>query len=229
MIRPITSISQYPYSMYRAVTAARAVSNTPATVSVNHIPPAQPEVPVEPVKPVQKVPEATTLDHADLLRRLETDPAAMAVRSRIQYVDGNTNDKKAADLWESMPEVEMESAQDVAEDAVCETCKNRKYQDGSDDPGVSFKNAAHIAPDQASSMVRSHEYEHVSREQDKAQQNDRKVVSQSVTYNTAICPECGKVYVAGGTTRTVTAKNNNSEIIPQPFESGTSDNDDEAA
>lgn len=229
MIRPITSMSQYPYSMYHAVTAARAVSNTPTTVSVNHVPAANPEMPVEPVKPVQKVPEATTLDHADLLRRLETDPAAMAVRSRIQYVDG---DKKAADLWESMPEVEMESAQEVAEDAVCETCKNRKYQDGSDDPGVSFKNAAHIAPDQASSMVRSHEYEHVSREQDKAQQNDRKVVSQSVTYNTAICPECGKVYVSGGTTRTVTANNNNqnnAENIQQPFASETPDDSDKAA
>ncbi len=31
------------------------------------------------------------------------------------------------------------------------------------------------------------------------------MVSQSVTYHTAICPECGKAYVSGGTTRTVTA------------------------
>jgi len=228
MIRPITSISQYPYSMYHTVTAARAVSNTPTTVSVNHIPAAQPEISVEPVKPVQKVPEATVLDHADLLRRLETDPAAIAVRSRIQYVDDNKGDKTAADLWESMPEVDMKNAREVAEDAVCETCKNRKYQDGSDDPGVSFKNAAHIAPDQASSMVRGHEYEHVSREQDKARQNDRKVVSQSVTYHTAICPECGKVYVSGGTTRTVTANNNNAENIQQLFASETPDNSDEA-
>jgi hypothetical protein len=47
--------------------------------------------------------------------------------------------------------------------------------------------------------------EHVVREQAKAQREDRKVVSQSVTYRTAICPECGKSYVSGGTTRTVTA------------------------
>ena len=31
------------------------------------------------------------------------------------------------------------------------------------------------------------------------------MVSQSVTYHTAICPECGRAYVSGGTTRTVTA------------------------
>ena len=26
----------------------------------------------------------------------------------------------------------------------CETCKNRKYQDGSDEANVSFKSAAHV-------------------------------------------------------------------------------------
>ena len=57
----------------------------------------------------------------------------------------------------------------------------------------------------AASAVRGHEMEHVVREQAKAQREDRKVVSQSVTYRTAICPECGKSYVSGGTTRTVTA------------------------
>lgn len=29
----------------------------------------------------------------------------------------------------------------------CQTCKNRKYQDGSNDPGVSFKAATHVAPE----------------------------------------------------------------------------------
>lgn len=86
----------------------------------------------------------------------------------------------------------------------CETCKNRKYQDGSDDPGVSFKTPSKLSPDQAASAVRSHEQEHVTREQAKAQREDREVVSQSVTYQTGVCPECGENYVSGGTTRTVT-------------------------
>lgn len=99
---------------------------------------------------------------------------------------------------------EAKSAREVMEDAECETCKERKYQDGSDDPGVSFKTAAHIAPEQAAAKVRGHEMEHVTREQAKAAREGREVVSQSVSYKTAICPECGRVYVAGGTTRTTT-------------------------
>lgn len=98
--------------------------------------------------------------------------------------------------------------QEVMEDSECKTCAERKYQDGSDDPGVSFKTAAHIAPEQAAAKVRSHEYEHVSREQAKARREDRKVVSQSVTIHTSICPECGKAYVSGGVTNTVTKGTN---------------------
>lgn len=86
----------------------------------------------------------------------------------------------------------------------CETCKNRKYQDGSNDPGVSFKTPTKMDPKQASSAVRGHEMEHVNRERGKAQRENREVVSQSVTYRNAICPECGTSYVAGGTTRTTT-------------------------
>ena len=64
--------------------------------------------------------------------------------------------------------------------------------------------------------MRGHENEHVVREQAKARQDDRKVVSQSVTYHTAICPECGKAYVSGGTTRTVTKADNNQQAEQQP-------------
>ena len=60
-------------------------------------------------------------------------------------------------------------------------------------------------PELAASKVRGHEMEHVVREQAKALREDREVVSQSVSYQTAICPECGRAYVSGGTTRTTTA------------------------
>lgn len=100
-----------------------------------------------------------------------------------------------------------EAVQEAAEEGKCQTCAKRKYQDESDDPGVSFQTPTRVGPDQAASAVRGHEMEHVVREQAKAKREDRRVVSQSVTYHTAICPECGKVYVAGGTTRTVTAAN----------------------
>lgn len=86
----------------------------------------------------------------------------------------------------------------------CETCKNRKYQDGSDDPGVSFKTPSSIAPEEAAARVRGHENEHVYRNRAKAEREGREVVSQTVTIKTSICPECGTPYVSGGQTDTVT-------------------------
>lgn len=85
--------------------------------------------------------------------------------------------------------------------AECETCKNRKYQDGSDE-NVSFKAPAHVDPKAAAGAVRSHEQEHVSNAYSKAAQNNGKVISANVSIHTAICPECGRSYVSGGTTRT---------------------------
>ena len=98
----------------------------------------------------------------------------------------------------------VKTPQEVMEDSECKTCAERKYQDGSDDPGVSFKTAAHISPEQSASKVRSHEYEHVVREQSEADREGREVVSQTVRLHTNICPECGKAYVSGGVTNTVT-------------------------
>ena len=85
--------------------------------------------------------------------------------------------------------------------AECETCKNRKYQDGSDEM-VSFKSAAHISPEASASKVRAHEQEHVSNAYKKAAQGNGKVLAANVTLKTAICPECGRSYTAGGTTTT---------------------------
>lgn len=83
----------------------------------------------------------------------------------------------------------------------CETCKERKYKDGSDEM-VSFKAAAHVDPEAAASAVRSHEQEHVSNAYKKAGSNNGKVLNASVTIKTAVCPECGRSYVSGGTTHT---------------------------
>jgi hypothetical protein len=44
---------------------------------------------------------------------------------------------------------------------------------------------------------------HVFREQDAARREGREIVSQSVQIHTAVCPECGRVYVSGGKTTTV--------------------------
>lgn len=86
----------------------------------------------------------------------------------------------------------------------CETCENRKYKDGSDDASVSFKNATKLSPAVASQAVRSHEQEHVNHERAKALKENKEIVSQNVTIQTSVCPECGTSYVSGGETITVT-------------------------
>ena len=89
----------------------------------------------------------------------------------------------------------------VSSPAECETCKNRKYQDGSDEM-VSFKSAQHISPQSAPARVRGHEAEHVSNAYKDAAMNNGKVLQASVSIKTAVCPECGRTYVCGGETTT---------------------------
>ena len=103
------------------------------------------------------------------------------------------------------PEEEKSLSQERADKRAgieeCETCKNRKYQDGSDE-NVSFKSATHIDPGAAASAVRGHEAEHVANAYDKASKDGGEVINASVSIHTAICPECGRTYVSGGTTTT---------------------------
>ncbi len=83
----------------------------------------------------------------------------------------------------------------------CETCKRRKYQDGSNEM-VSFKAAGHIDPNNAASVVMSHEQEHVSNAYQKAELDNGEVVRASVRLKTDVCPECGRTYISGGETST---------------------------
>ncbi|MDR0562544.1 MAG: hypothetical protein LBG73_07620 [Spirochaetaceae bacterium] len=119
------------------------------------------------------------------------------------------------EAWEAYAQSRQPSAGTAQAAAVsspqeCETCKNRRYRDGSNDPSVSFQTAAHIAPGQAAAAVAAHESEHVSHDQIKAEREGRKIISQTVTLETSTCPECGRVYVSGGRTRTVSVS------APQP-------------
>ena len=90
--------------------------------------------------------------------------------------------------------------EDPAEE--CQTCKERKYKDGSDEM-VSFKSPRHVSPENAASAVRAHEQEHVSNAYKKAAQKNGKVVNASVSIQTSVCPECGRNYVSGGVTNTM--------------------------
>ena len=105
--------------------------------------------------------------------------------------------------------------------AECETCKNRKYQDGSDEATVSFKAAAHVSPQAAGAAVRAHEGMHVSNAYKKAAENGGKVLQASVQIHTSVCPECGRVYVSGGTTTTQIKYTNDA----QPYQANAKSSD----
>ena len=114
--------------------------------------------------------------------------------------------KKIGVIKEDPIEAEKEKTEKEKKDKKstpqeCETCKHRKYIDGSDEM-VSFKAAAHISPNAAYAAVRAHEGEHVSNAYKKAEMGNGKVVSANVAIHTDRCPECGRIYVSGGTTYT---------------------------
>lgn len=144
-------------------------------------------------------------------------PAEQAARMRTSYPDlPGTDSLPGHEGVDTEAALGAEGAQQAADEGRCQTCEERKYQDGSDDPSVSYQTPTNIDPSVAASAVRGHEMEHVAHEQAKAQREGRKVVSQTVTMHTDICPECGRVYVSGGTTRTVTKADNAPQTENQP-------------
>ena len=98
--------------------------------------------------------------------------------------DNNLNQRNNVN---NKDELGQKGAVDKSKTTECQTCKNRKYVDGSNEANVSFKNAAHISPEAASSAVRAHEGQHVSNAYHKA-----------ATQN----GECGRSYISGGVTDT---------------------------
>jgi len=98
----------------------------------------------------------------------------------------------------------------IEHEGRCKTCEERKYVDQSDDPSVSFQTPTSISPNMAAGAVAAHENEHVRNEKSSAEREDREIVNQTVTFTYACCPECGRNYVSGGTTRTTSVKKHES-------------------
>ncbi len=84
----------------------------------------------------------------------------------------------------------------------CQTCKNRKYVDGSNEPDVSFKTPGKISASESFAKVSSHEREHVANAIQKSSKPGAKLISVNVTLKMGVCPECGRTYVSGGETTT---------------------------
>lgn len=229
MLSGISGVSSY-YNMYRysgygqtnpyirsaQIQGARQASGVVATGTVTPVSRTHPSGPVQPVQPVPAVASVTPgtqgNEFSGIFIRKGVDPVEFAVRMRIRYEEDPTSDGRQGETGTG--EVTGPgSAQKAAQEGKCQTCEQRKYQDGSDDMGVSFQTPTRIAPENVASAVRGHEREHVFREQARARRENRRVVSQSVALHTSVCPECGKVYISGGTTTTTTAASK--ESAPQ--------------
>lgn len=96
----------------------------------------------------------------------------------------------------------VDSSSKVSQAGECQTCKNRKYQDGSDENNVSYKTPGVIRPEESFAKVSAHEREHVSNAIAKSSKPGAQLVSATVSLKMGVCPECGRVYVAGGVTNT---------------------------
>ena len=108
--------------------------------------------------------------------------------------------------------------------AECETCANRKYQDGSDETDVSFQTPTHISPSIAATVILGHEHEHVANAYEKERMSSvdhnhmhAHVDQASVKLKVDICPECGRVYFSGGVTNTVISYTDDEQYKKQNY------------
>lgn len=110
---------------------------------------------------------------------------------------------KVAGIPSASSDSDNSRTQKAEKKGECQTCKNRQYVDGSNEGNVSFKAPGHIAPEASAATVMAHEKEHVANARRTGNKPGNELVSVSVSLKHAICPECGRSYVAGGTTRTL--------------------------
>lgn len=118
------------------------------------------------------------------------------------YPQYNVNPVQKVDGVKPLTRNESSDEIQKTKQAECQTCKNRKYVDGSDEGNVSFKTPGHISPQASKSVVAAHEQEHVSNAVSEGKEPGKELISATVSLKMAVCPECGSSYVAGGTTNT---------------------------
>lgn len=149
-----------------------------------------------PIAPVEKVPKVFSNEETE---RIPYTPKQLQDSRNTAYEMMNGQKTRNAEHLNAPSELKPKKPTSPEE---CETCKRRTYVDGSNEGNVSFKTPGHISPEASASVVKAHEYEHVSNAIKEGNKPDAELLNVSVSLRTAICPECGTVYVAGGETRT---------------------------
>ena len=69
----------------------------------------------------------------------------------------------------------------------------------------------------------SHEKEHVANAVSEGNKDNKELVNVSVSLKTSVCPECGRVYVSGGTTNSTMRTTSESPKNNNPYQSGLFD------
>lgn len=144
----------------------------------------------------------------------------MYATGAVSGVRGASAVKRGSD---GMAQAAIDGTTDAAsskrvEKGECQTCKRRKYVDGSNEGDVSFKSPAHISPNNAAAAVMSHEKEHVANAITEGNKENKELVNVSVSLQTSVCPECGRVYVSGGTTNSTIRTTSDSPKNNNPYE-----------
>ena len=134
----------------------------------------------------------------------KTEKAEKTDKTEGNILDKDVRDKEKDEEKDLFGNKKKDGFEKDPPNCECETCRKRRYQDDSEDSAVSFQMPTNMSPTAAKSRVRMHELEHVRRESAKAKQEGKQVVSQTVQIKTDTCDECGRIYVSGGLTRTVT-------------------------
>lgn len=127
------------------------------------------------------------------------------------------SDGTALGTVQGAKDVDATNASKRVQKGECQTCKNRKYVDGSNENNVSFKTPGHIDPGSSASVVMGHEKEHVANAVAEGMKPGKELVSATVTLHTSVCPECGRVYVSGGVTHTQMRTDSNTGMASNPY------------
>lgn len=192
------------YSYYTGPYASGAVRSAARTAmadrlhgstgSVPAVESTQKVLPNEQVERIERSPKQMEQDRKEAYEKMTASGSRTA-----ENLNGSFEPAKEVPFTDTKQSEKTEKPSSPEE---CETCKNRKYVDGSDEGDVSFKTPGHISPENSAAKVMAHEQEHVQNAIQEGSEEGNELVSASVTLKTAVCPECGTTYVAGGETRT---------------------------
>ncbi len=168
---------------------------------------------------VEPVPEVYSNEDTERVEKPVKSAEQLKLEREIAYEQMKAESDRDAENPNGKVAFEEEKEVD---DGHCETCEKRKYVDGSNENDVSFKTPGHIDPAIAASVVSAHEHMHVANAIQEGSKEGSELLYATVQLKTSVCPECGRVYVSGGVTRTAIRHTNPKAEAPKEEEKSDS-------